>query len=77
MTVDDRWYMMQIVLISDIPSSVNYFYPRLIPLVNIDYYAEETPTPIRCTSCKLQNTEAYLLGEIFFSTRLKICIIIN
>lgn len=63
MTVDDRWYMMQIALISDIPSSVNYFYPRLIPLVNLDYYSDEIPTPIRCTSGKLLNSEAYLLGK--------------
>lgn len=62
MTVDDRWYMMQNVLTIDIPSSVNYFYPRLIPLVNIDYYSDEIPVPIRCTSYRLSNSEAYLLG---------------
>ncbi|XP_065218040.1 protein transport protein Sec24C [Planococcus citri] len=61
MTVDDRWYMMQVVLISDIPSSVNYFYPRLIPLVNVEVYSDEIPNTIRCTSCKLLNNEAYLL----------------
>lgn len=64
MTIDDRWYMMQTVLIMDIPFSVNYFYPRVIPLVNIDFYTDELPLPIRCTSYKLSHSDAYILGKM-------------
>lgn len=65
MTVDDRCYMMHAVSIMDIPSSLNYFYPRLIPLVNINYHSNDMPTPIRCTSYKISNSEAYLLGNLY------------
>lgn len=60
MTVDDRCFMMNSVSIMDIPSSLNYFYPRVLPLVDVDL--ETMPTPVRCTNYKLTNDEAYILG---------------
>jgi protein transport protein SEC24 len=63
MTVDDRLFIMQAVTIMDIPSSVVFFYPRLIPLHEIDISSTELPTCIRCTSEKIRDTGVYLLGE--------------
>ena len=63
MTVDDRCFMMHAVSIMDIPSSLNYFYPRVLPLVNVDL--QMIPMPVRCTSYKFTNQEAYILGKYF------------
>lgn len=62
MTADDRYFMMQAATIMDIPSSLNYFYPRLIPLINIDASPDQIPFPIRCAAYKISNSEAYILG---------------
>lgn len=63
MTIDDRWFAMDSVMISDIPSSVVYFYPRLIPLVDIDVTSLDIPVPIRCSIEKMNNEGAFILGE--------------
>jgi protein transport protein SEC24 len=63
MTVDDRSFIMQAVTIMDIPSSVVFFYPRLVPLHEIDVNSTELPTAIRCTSDKIRDDGVYLLGE--------------
>jgi len=47
----------------DIPSSVVYFYPQLIPLHEIDVDSSEDPPAIRCTSDKIRDDGVYLLGE--------------
>lgn len=62
MTVDDRCFMMHAVSIMDIPSSLNYFYPRVLPLVNVNL--QTMPPPVRCTSYYLTNQGAYILGMI-------------
>jgi protein transport protein SEC24 len=54
---------MQAVTIMDIPSSVVFFYPRLIPLHEIDIVSTELPSSIRCTAEKIQDVGVYLLGE--------------
>lgn len=63
MTIDDRSFIMQAVTIMDIPSSVVFFYPRLVPLHEIDVDSTELLTAIRCTSDKIQDDGVYLLGE--------------
>lgn len=63
MTVDDRSFIMQAVTIMDIPSSVVFFYPRVIPLHEIHVDSTELPNAIRCTSDKLWDDGVYLLGE--------------
>lgn len=63
MTIDDRSFVMYAVNIMDIPSSVTYFYPRLIPLHNIDPDSSDIPMPLRCSAEKLMDDGAYLLGS--------------
>jgi protein transport protein SEC24 len=63
MTVDERSFIMQAVTIMDIPSSVVFLYPRLIPLHEIDVDSTELPSPIRCTSDKVREVGVYLLGK--------------
>lgn len=64
MTLDDRSFIMQAVLIMDIPTSVNYFYPRLIPLIDLDPSQDpvEIPASIRCTIDKMNEQGVYILG---------------
>lgn len=66
MTLDDRSFVMQCVNIMDIPTSVVYFYPRLIPLHEIQNGTEtpEIPNPIRCTVEKMTDNGVYLLGML-------------
>ncbi|KDR14171.1 protein transport protein Sec24C-like [Zootermopsis nevadensis] len=61
MNIDDRSFIMQAVTIMDIPSSVVFFYPRLIPLHDIDVDSDELPPSIRCTSDKIRDDGVYLL----------------
>ncbi|GFG34509.1 hypothetical protein Cfor_07724 [Coptotermes formosanus] len=61
MTIDDRLFVMQAVTVMDIPSSVVYFYPRLVPLHEIDVDSSEDPPAIRCTSDKIRDDGVYLL----------------
>lgn len=67
MTLDDRTFQMMAVMIMDIPTSVNYFYPRLVPLMDLDVTQEpiEIPAPIRCTIEKMNEQGVYILGKIF------------
>lgn len=61
MTIDDRSFIIQAVTIMDIPSSVVFFYPRLVPLCEIDVDSTELPSAIRCTSDKIRDDGVYLL----------------
>lgn len=61
MTCDDRSYVIQLVLIMDLSMSVFYFYPRLIPIHDINLNENELPLPIRCTYEKMQENGAYIL----------------
>jgi protein transport protein SEC24 len=63
MSIDDRSFVMQAVTIMDIPSSLVFFYPQLIPLHDIDVDSNELPSSIRCTSDKIRDDGVYLLGE--------------
>lgn len=61
MTCDDRSYVMQYVLSMDLPMSVSYFYPRLIPLHDVNVNDTDIPLPIRCTYEKMNENGAYIL----------------
>lgn len=64
MTVDDRSFAMQYVLTMDVATSVNYFYPRLIPIHDFDASKDaEIPTSIRCTIEKMNEQGIYILGK--------------
>lgn len=63
MSCDDRSYVMQYVLSMDLPTSVLYFYPRLIPIHDVDVNEEDVPSPIRCTVEKLMENGAYILDN--------------
>jgi protein transport protein SEC24 len=62
-TCDDRSFVIQYVLAMDLPTSVTYFYPRLIPIHTVDPEEEDVPNFIRCTSEKITDDGAYILGE--------------
>lgn len=61
MTCDDRSYVMQFVRIMDLPMSVTYFYPRLVPIHDADPDATDIPEPIRTTLEKMTEDGAYIL----------------
>jgi protein transport protein SEC24 len=63
MTVDDRSYAMYFVSTIDLPTSVTFFYPRLIPIHNVDPNDNDPPSPVRCTIDKMTDDGAYILGE--------------
>lgn len=66
MTIDDRSFVMQAVMTMDLPSSVAYFYPRLISLHDLSIQDTNIPSPIRCSIDKMTDDGAYLLGIMAF-----------
>jgi len=67
MTVDDRWFNMHLVITADIPTTLGYFYPRLIPIHTL---ADEKllddvsiPDQLRCSIEKFAENGAYILGK--------------
>lgn len=64
MTVDDRSYAMYFVSTMDLKTSVEFFYPRLIPIHTVDTDGDDIPAPIRCTADKITDDGAYILGEL-------------
>lgn len=61
MSCDDRTYAMHFVAVMDLPMSVGYFYPRLIPIHDVNANDDNIPAPIRCTAEKLADNGAYIL----------------
>ncbi|CAG0892731.1 unnamed protein product [Cyprideis torosa] len=64
LTTDDRAFQMMAVMAMDVVSTVAYFYPRLIPLHEVDPGGDRQaliPAPIRCLSEKLKDYGIYLL----------------
>lgn len=61
MTCDDRSFAMHFVLVMDLPMSVSFFYPRLVPLHDVDETATGVPQAIRTTAEKLAEDGAYVL----------------
>lgn len=65
-TIDDRSFCMMAVMTMDIDNSVNYFYPRLIPLNEISINGSDViqiPMQIRCTIEKMTDQGVYILGN--------------
>jgi len=58
---DDRAFAMSAVGSMDVASSVVYFYPRLLPLHDVEVESEEMPKQIRCTTEKIRDDGVYLL----------------
>ncbi|XP_034948531.1 protein transport protein Sec24D [Chelonus insularis] len=61
MTIDDRSYVMQAVATMPLYTSVVYFYPRLLPLHDVDPQDTELPQQLRCSFDKFADDGAYLL----------------
>lgn len=61
MSCDDRSYVMQFVLSMDLSMSVFYFYPRLIPIHNVDVNEDDIPASIRCSIEKMSDDGVYIL----------------
>lgn len=76
MTIDDRSFVMQAVMHMDVTTSVHHFYPRLIPLHDLDLSKEPVaiPAPIRCSVEKMSDQGVYLLGK-FFLRNLKLILL--
>ncbi|CAO1356003.1 unnamed protein product [Diamesa hyperborea] len=63
-TLDDRSYVMYFVSTMDLPTSVSFFYPRLIPIHQLaSEEDEDIPSPIRCTIDKMADDGAYILDN--------------
>ncbi|XP_075554438.1 COPII coat complex component secretory 24CD isoform X2 [Dermacentor variabilis] len=61
MTTDDRSFAMLSLCSMDVASTVAYFYPRLLPLHDVDVDSMELPVALRCTAEKIQEDGCYLL----------------
>lgn len=61
LTLDDRSYAIYFVMSMDLPTSVQFFYPRLIPIHDVQVEETEVPAAIRCTADKMMEDGAYIL----------------
>ncbi|XP_058056951.1 protein transport protein Sec24C [Anopheles bellator] len=61
LSIDDRSYVIYYVMSMDLPASVHYFYPRLIPLHDLQLETDTIPAAIRCTGEKMLEDGAYIL----------------
>lgn len=60
--LDDRSCVIYYVMSMDLPTSVQYFYPRLIPVHDVNVEGTNIPASIRCTADKMTEDGAYILG---------------
>ncbi|XP_029824250.2 protein transport protein Sec24C isoform X3 [Ixodes scapularis] len=61
LTTDDRSFAMLSLCSMDVASTVAYFYPRLLPLHDVDVDAVDLPVALRCTAEKVREDGVYLL----------------
>lgn len=62
MTLDDRSYVIQFLLSMNLETSVNFFYPRLIPIHDIQPDDDKIiPSALRCTYDKMEEHGSYIL----------------
>ncbi|KXJ83215.1 hypothetical protein RP20_CCG007980 [Aedes albopictus] len=61
LTLDDRSYSIYFVMSMDLPTSVQFFYPRLIPIHDVQVEDNDVPAAIRCTADKMMEDGAYIL----------------
>ncbi|XP_066576734.1 protein transport protein Sec24D [Amia ocellicauda] len=66
--IDDRAFHRQLVLSMDVADSQVYFYPRLMPLHNLEATGAALPPAVRCSEERLNDTGAFLLenGRLLF-----------
>jgi len=57
---------MYFVATMDLPTSVSFFYPRLIPIHNLleSEADSDIPASVRCTIDKMADDGAYILGKL-------------
>lgn len=60
-STDDRSYLMHLINAMDVKSSCAFFYPRLIPLHELDPKSVEVPVALRCSADRLLDNGVYLL----------------
>ncbi|XP_041364667.1 protein transport protein Sec24C-like [Gigantopelta aegis] len=60
-STDDRSYLMHLINSMDVQSSSVFFYPKLLPLFDLDLDSHDEPTAVRCSVDRLQDTGIYLL----------------
>jgi len=60
-STDDRSYAMHLVNSMSVADSSVFFYPRLLPLHEVDVNATALPTAIRCSYERLRDNGVYLL----------------
>ncbi|XP_055954647.1 protein transport protein Sec24C [Patella vulgata] len=60
-STDDRSYLTHLINSMSVESSSVFFYPRLLPLHNVDTETKELPSAIRCSTDRLQDDGVYLL----------------
>ncbi|XP_022110679.1 protein transport protein Sec24C-like isoform X2 [Acanthaster planci] len=67
-TTDDRSWLMDTVRSMDVRSTAVYFYPRLIPLHDLNPNSSGIQTAIRCSVERLRDNGVYLLenGNVMF-----------
>ncbi|XP_001650130.2 protein transport protein Sec24C [Aedes aegypti] len=61
LTLDDRSYSIYFVMSMDLPTSVQFFYPRLMPIHDVQVDDTDVPAAIRCTADKMMEDGAYIL----------------
>lgn len=69
MTIDDRSFVMQVVMTMSVPTSVVYFYPQLMPLHTVNVDSKDIPFPIRCSVENMEDGGVYLLGKSHYIVR--------
>ncbi|CAH1795236.1 unnamed protein product [Owenia fusiformis] len=60
-STDDRSFLMLLVNSMDVESTCVFFYPRLLPLHDVDVDSSQLPTAIRCSAERLRDHGVYLL----------------
>ncbi|KAI0237798.1 Protein transport protein Sec24C [Lamellibrachia satsuma] len=61
LTTDDRSYLMHLVNAMPVTDSACFFYPRLLPLHDVDVNSEALPTALRCSYERINDVGVYLL----------------
>ncbi|MGH0158290.1 UNVERIFIED_CONTAM: hypothetical protein FKN15_071841 [Acipenser sinensis] len=60
-SIDERAYQRQLVISMDVADSQAFFYPRLIPVHNIDVNSDVMPSAVRCSEERLSEGGIFLL----------------
>nr|XP_006630063.1 PREDICTED: protein transport protein Sec24D [Lepisosteus oculatus] len=61
LSTDERAYHRQLVMSMDVADTQVYFYPRLMPVHNVDVSSDVMPSPVRCSEERLSDGGIFLL----------------